>query len=173
MVSRFLFSLLTTLLTAGSAFAETTPPEGRFDFKQRGSAEYRFLGQTLYQAALYTPEGQSLNWDSPAGLALSYQRDFSGRTLMRASMAELRRMEGKADDHAEIEKGLADCFRDVEKGDRYLAVAVSPDDLEFWLNGENTCTLSGQQWAERFMAIWVSDQSRDQRSARLLRNGGN
>jgi len=134
-----------------------------------GQAEYRFLGRPMYLAQYYAPEdGQQPDF-VPSGLELTYLRAFSAGLLAWASMAELRRLEGEPADHTDFEAGLRSCFSDVSEGDRYLALAKSADDLELWLNGKQVCTISGARWSERFLSIWLSENARDPRLARVLK----
>lgn len=134
----------------------------------RGQADYRFWGQPMYQARLLTPGAEALDWARPLGLELEYARGFDAGVLVWSSMVELRRLEGRRGDHEAFEAALADCFASVSAGDSYLALARSADDLDFYLNGDEVCAISGDRWAERFLAIWLSEDSRDPASARAL-----
>lgn len=163
-------SLLVALIA--SAVPADMPPDPLAErFKSpviRGQAEFRFLGRPMYQAEFYAAEAGQQQGLAPSALELTYQRAFSEGLLVWASMAELRRLEGERADHAEFESALETCFSDVAEGDRYLALAVSADDLEFWLNREQVCTISGTRWSERFLSIWLSENARDPQLARML-----
>lgn len=156
------------------AMAETAPSEVRRHIDQaalRGMAEFRALGQRLYTAELFTPNGHALDWSRGAALSLTYSRNFPAGVLVWASMAELDRLEGPQSDHESLRQGLEGCFTTVGKGDRYLALARDADHLEFWLNGVHVCTLTGRRWAERYLSIWLSDQSRAPHLSKALIGG--
>lgn len=162
---------LLAALTASAALADIPPDPLAERFKTpvlRGQAEFRFLGRPMYQAEFYAPEAGQQQGLAPSALELTYQRAFSEGLLVWASMAELRRLEGERADHADFESALETCFSDVVEGDRYLALAANADDLEFWLNGEQACQISGAGWSDRFLSIWLSENARDPRLARVL-----
>jgi hypothetical protein len=138
------------------------------DLRPLGQAEYRFWGQPMYEARLLTPGAAELDWTRPLGLELEYARSFDAGVLVWSSLVELRRLEGTRPDHDAFEAALSGCFASVSAGDSYLALATSADDLGFFLNGDEVCAISGDRWAERFLAIWLSEDSRDPASARAL-----
>lgn len=157
----------------GPAVAQTAdlPPSlARSDVS--GPVTYRLLGIPIYEAKLFKPRGEGFDWNRPFALQLQYAKTISGDRLLSATMSELRRMEGQKDDHAEIELALATCFRDVSSGDRYLAYAVGPDRVDFWLNGSKTCEAQHPGLRNRFLGIWLSDESRAQNLTRRLRGQG-
>ncbi len=134
-----------------------------------GAVTFRWFGLPLYDAALYTTGGGAFNWRAPLALKLVYARDIPAETLVRATLMELRRMEGARADHAAIGRKLGPCFRNVGPGDRFTAIAESTDAVTLWFNGARTCELSHPGIRERFLGIWLSDDSRSARLSRRLR----
>jgi hypothetical protein len=165
-----LVAALTSVILAVPAKA--TPGEVREalgEARPLGSAVFRWLGVPLYEATLFTPGRASFGWQTPLALQLVYARSLSGEVLVEATIAELERIEGTRPDHARMAKKLDACFRDVAKGDRYVAVAAEPDRIGFWLNGRQTCDLRHPEARQRILGIWLSDDSRSVEVARRLR----
>ncbi|SLN66198.1 hypothetical protein PSA7680_03500 [Pseudoruegeria aquimaris] len=166
---------LAFLLAFPPARADATPPEIAARVGQAqpvGAVSFSALGFKFYDARLYTEGGADFGWDRPFGLELAYTRDISGGLLVRATMRELRRMEGRKADHPELERKIAACFRSVGAGDRYVAVPAGRDGVDFWLNGRKTCALRHPGARDRVLGIWLSDDARDPALSRKLRGIG-
>lgn len=148
---------------ATSAASFITAPE------RIGSAELRWLGIKLYRADLYTENGEGFDWKRPFRLDLTYEREFSRSALVKATLFEMERVEGRSSDHDEIGEKLGDCFRDVQPSDTYSAVALDQNSVRFFLNSDQTCTLVHDDIRERFLGIWLSDKSRELASSKALR----
>ncbi|SNY92224.1 Chalcone isomerase-like [Cohaesibacter sp. ES.047] len=134
-----------------------------------GEAQVRFLGFRVYSAALFTQQGRAFNWKRPFALTLDYDRSFSKKRLIDASISEMERMEGDRPDHAAIAAKLENCFRSVKASDRFTATATSRNSVNFYFNGRQTCKISHAGIRERLLGIWLSDQSRDKSLSRRLR----
>ena len=139
------------------------------DMQLRGAVDYRWLGFPLYSASLFTPMGGKFDWRKPAALQLEYDREISRQNLIKATMVELSRMEGKQADHDAISGKLVACFRDVKDGDHFVASSQSANAVSLYFNGSKTCTLQHSNIRERFLGIWLSDNSRSPKLSRRLR----
>lgn len=142
-----------------------------------GKAEVRLFGFKLYDASLLTVGGSRFDPAKPHALELTYARAFDRESLLEATRKEMqriegRRIEGRRGDHDAIIDRLRPCFRDVTEGDRFKATALGADRLAFSLNGAKTCEVNGPALANRFLAIWLSDNARDRRLSQKLRGGG-
>lgn len=137
------------------------------DAELRGTATFRYLGLPLYRARLYTQGGAPLDWRQDFALELSYKRNLTERDLVEATLREMNRV-GKA---APVRDQLMRCFDDVGKGDRYLAVTDGPNRIGFWRNGKRVCTLSYPQIKQRFMAIFLGDNTQSRAFTRRLKGG--
>ena len=131
----------------------------------RGQATLRFLGFPLYQARLYTPGGQALDWREDLALELTYLRRLSKTDLVDATLREFNRTGAPLPVRDQLEK----CYDGVGRGDRYLAVSNGPDEVLFWRNGQRMCALSYPGIKHRFMAIFVGDNTRSPAFTRKLR----
>ena len=131
----------------------------------RGEATFRFLGLPLYDARLYTPGGAPLDWEKDFGLKLTYRQSLSEYDLVEATLREMQRNGGRP----RLEGPLTRCFEDVAKGDSFLALSEGPNRLGFWLNGAQTCWLDHPGIKQRFMEIFLGDNTRSQSFTRRLR----
>jgi hypothetical protein len=137
--------------------------------KERGRAQVRWLGLKIYTARLFTTDGEAFDWTRSFALELTYDRRFSAASLSRASGKELARLEGRQSDHPEILQKLAICYQDVKAGDRFVALGRAKDQVDFLLNGRQTCQLKHDNIRQRLLSIWLSDDARDPDLSRQLR----
>ena len=135
---------------------------------KKGSALYKVLGVSLYQASLYSTE-DSFAWQYPFALELGYLRSFSGELLVSATLNEVARMGTPDEDHSELPLMLGECFKSVQKGDVYLAIAYTPNRLRIKLNNEQVCDIVYENISPKVLGIWLSDASRDLKRSRQLR----
>ena len=166
-----MFRLISAIvLLAGPAIAQdAVQTAGLPNPVMIGEASLGLIGITAYDARLYTPSGAAFDWAAPMALELDYKRGFSAQALISGTEAELRRIEGDRDDIPTVISVLSECFYDVGKGDSYLAVGQTPDEIELWRNGRKTCTITYPDIRKRFLSIWLSDQSRFTALSRKLR----
>ena len=134
-----------------------------------GSATLSFFGFTIYRGRLFTENGRDFVPDAPAALEIVYNRSFTAEQMRDTTRDELTRVEPGRDGQDALVERLAGCFRDVSRGDRFLAASEGPDRLRLWLNGTLTCDVEGDEVGKRFLAIWLSDNSRFPRLSRQLR----
>lgn len=132
---------------------------------QRGAATFSYFGLAIYEARLFTRGGAPFDWNSEFGLELQYKRDLSRENLVEGTLREFRRTGGDLP----LQRELSTCFRDVSTGDRFLGMTEGSDRISFWLNGQQTCTLSHPQIKYRFMAIFLGDNTRSASFTRRLR----
>lgn len=146
--------------------AQAVPVSSAFPGAElRGQATLRFLGLPLYQARFYTREGRALDWSEDMALELTYLRKVTETDLVKATLREFDRTGAPLP----VRDQLLQCYDDVDRGDRYLAVSNGPDEIMFWRNDRRMCTLSHPGIKERFMAIFVGDRSRSPVFTRKLR----
>lgn len=131
----------------------------------RGEATFRFIGLPIYEARLYTDAGAPLDWNRDFGIELEYMRNLTETDLVESTLKELDRLGSPIPVRAQ----LTQCFDDVRKGDQYLAVSRGPNKIGFWRNGVRVCTLSHPQIKQRFMAIFVGDDTRSKSFTRQLK----
>lgn len=135
----------------------------------RGEATMRWFGLPLYDATLFTQNAEPLDWRDPLALRLTYARTIKREAFMKATINELTRIEGKQSDHPEIARKLEPCFKTANSGDSFVATAENLDELRLWFNNRLTCSISHPDIKQRFLNIWLSDQSRSPKLTKKLR----
>ncbi|WP_298679631.1 hypothetical protein [uncultured Lentibacter sp.] len=167
MLKLWLIAFLALPLAAGAA--PYVSRAGVPDARAISDVPVTLLGIPLYTAALLTPSGRPFRADAPHALELTYARSFSRARLVRSTVAELARLEGPQPDHAAIEAKLATCLKPVAEGDRLAAIAPSAARLTLAFNGAPACTLTERNIGARFLAIWLSPNSRSAATSRKLK----
>ncbi|MEQ9695889.1 hypothetical protein [Shimia sp. SDUM112013] len=160
---RILFAIILLFMPAavlGSTIKSVMP-----DAELRGVATFRYLGFPLYEARLFTNDADALDWREDFGIELRYLRNLTRQDLVEGTMRELSRTGAPSQVRAQLNQ----CFADVDKGDRFLAVSRGEDQVSFWLNGSRTCTLRYPDIKTRFMAIFVGDNTRSRNFTRKLK----
>lgn len=132
--------------------------------QMRGEATFRYIGLPLYQARLYTNDGAPLDWSQDFGIELNYLRNLTKKDLVESTLKELDRLGHPLP----VRDQLSRCFDDVSKGDQYLAVSRGQDQIGFWRNGTRVCTLTHPMIKQRFMAIFVGQNTRSTAFTRKL-----
>lgn len=153
-------------LLSGATVAQASPIATTLSGAElRGKATFRFVGIPIYEARLYTKGGAPLNWNSDFGLELKYLKNLTEEDLVASTMRELKRTGGPLP----VQSQLETCYRDVSKGDRYFAISDGQDEVDFWLNDRQVCTLAYPQIKTRFMAIFLGDNTRSKSFTRRLK----
>ena len=158
-------ALLSLLLAAPGALAASPLTSELTDPELRGSSTFRFLGLPIYDARLYTPGGAPFSWSEDFGLQLTYRKTIAKKALVDSTLDEMARQGNPAPTKSK----LAACMRPVSKGDSYLAISKGPDQVEFWLNGVQTCTLSSPGIKRSFMSIFLGNDTRSASFTRQLK----
>lgn len=151
--------------------AAVKPPEldGRVDAADPAAChDYDYLAWDLYRAELWS-DAADLPGENFA-LSLTYERDFTRGTLIDSSIEEMSRLSGRpGGSFAAVRRELGQAFRDVGPGDRVTAWRDGSDRLRFFVNGEETGTLSRD--ADLFLDIWLGEGARHAAGRRELLAG--
>jgi hypothetical protein len=131
-----------------------------------GEAQLKVWIWSLYRAQLLSPDGNYQPDRYPLLLSLSYQRDFASKQLLDATEQEWQRLAVCHDSPCQswlIQ--LDELWPDIKKGDNLSLYAPTADSGHFYLNGRHLGSLHGDKFGEKFLAIWLSPNSRfeDQR----------
>ncbi len=149
-------ALLSLALLLPGGLAASPLSDAISDPELRGSATFRFLGLPLYDAKLYTPGGAAFSWNENFGLQLTYRKNLKQKALVESTLEEMARQGNPAPTEVQLQT----CFQAVSKGDSYLAIAQGPNSVNFWRNGNKTCTLTNPGITRSFMSIFLGDNTR-------------
>lgn len=145
------------------AHAATLPDEVRTgvgrDWVIGGSGEARWLGFSLYRAALWSAPG-GYRADAPFALALRYSRDFAGERLVDSSISEIARLGASATQLLGWRVGLEQAFPDVKAGEVIVGLYLPGEGAAFYHQGRLTARLADEDFARLFFAIWLDRRTR-------------
>ncbi len=133
-----------------------------------GTGQLRWMGLRIYEATLWTPDGEYNEGSGPFALAIRYQRDIPSNRLVRTTMEEMERLDVGGPSVDEWERRLSEIFPDVKPGDRIVGVALPDQGTRFVLErGSETngaAEVIGQiddaAFTSAFFAIWLNKDTR-------------
>ena len=156
-------TLLATLAAQASPLPHLT------HFKAVGNGTLRFLGFPIYDATLWSPSGA---WaaNRPFALELRYTRGFSGSTITRRTIEEIRSLRAPpAATLAHWEQQMRGLFPDVQAGDRLIGVRMPGKGVVFYRDTHKLGQISDEAFADAFFDIWFNPATRaPELRARLL-----
>jgi hypothetical protein len=162
---KLLWAICIFAATVAAVRAEERPPEvarAVADAGLRGSATVDFLAFPLYEVQLWTPERKNVDRAESFALTLTYKRGFKARSLAKASVSEVARIEGRPkSDFNDLEQIVLGCFVDVTADDRITGVSASADTAKFFVNGAQSCSVTYPRLRDRFFGIWLGRDTRD------------
>jgi hypothetical protein len=133
-------------------------------WQPRSQARMRFLGLSVYEVALWSPEAvTATSWaQQPLALALTYARSLKGELIAERSLKEMRRQGEIAE--AKAERWLAamkTLFPDVRDGDRLTGRHDPQQGASFWFQGQprRAAIELDAEFSRLFFGIWLHPQT--------------
>lgn len=169
------FRAMAAALALGAFPAEARPPElerAMAGAQLVGEARYQLLTWTLFDAALWSEDGD-FSWERPFALTLTYRQAFSSRSLVDRSIVEMSRRGVPAS--GRLGALLRECFPDVAPGDRITGLSTGPDSAVFLHNGRHRCAIEWPGFRRAFFGIWLDASGSQEAFSSRLRgtvNGG-
>jgi hypothetical protein len=154
---------------AGSDCFEWKAPGPLGDLPLRGVAMFRYMRLHVYSAALYTPPGA--DWRaSPKRLVIRYDRSIRKKDIVRAAEKNLK---NRYPEKWETLRGRTDLlnehYRNVSEDDEYVLTHAPGKGTGLYFNGRLEVTIPGDDFAEAYFGIWLSDRPiSDEMRAALL-----
>lgn len=158
------FALAVLAVFAGPrAQASTAPaPVRDYGLREVGRGELRWLGLGVYEASLWSPDGR-FDGDlesRPLALSLDYRRGFSREALVKITTGEWERLGlGTPVDRQRWRADLERLWRDVERGDRLLAVVVPGGGTRFYDRRQRLGAIADPAFGPAFLAIWLDPRT--------------
>ena|SRR6056300_461452 len=131
------------------------------DLVPSGKGDLDWLFLDIYEATLYTTDGKFEPQRYPLALAINYQRSIDAADLIKTTADEWRRLQVTYSKNWLSQ--LTELWPDVKKGDNLTMRAESPHKAKFYFNGSPIGTIDEKGFAEAFLAIWLSPDTRDQK----------
>jgi hypothetical protein len=133
---------------------------GMPELKPRGGGLLRVFGFQVYNAYLWTPNGQAHDRSKPFALDIEYLRNFTAKALAERSIDEMREQGAGSD--AVYPKWLAEMqrvFADVKPGDKITGVATAAKTAKFFHNGVLRGEVADAAFSEAFFDIWLGEKT--------------
>ena len=127
-----------------------------------GQGQFSYLFWDLYQAQLYTADG---NWSgyqqsAPFVLKLTYQRDISKADFIEATVDQWKHLQGKVSaQHQDWAKQLDTLWTDVKKGDQLSCVLLADGTVQFYFNDKLLGDVTDPAFGPAFLDIWLSEKT--------------
>lgn len=147
-------------LSAANSQSEAQVAEG---LKPVGETRLRVLFMRIYDAALFTDSGD-LDSAERLALAIEYARNFSAQQLVNQTRDEWERMDLVTSDSESWLTELSVMWPDVNSGDCIVAIRTEEGSTKFFSRDRELGVIEAPGFAERFFAIWLSEQARFRRS---------
>lgn len=161
--SRWLLSLSFVLVFSS---AQAMP-----ELQKVGEGSFRYLLWNLYEARLFSEQGEFNDYQqsTPLLLELTYQRSITKQQFIDATIDQWQHLGHSSEDQQQQwAEQLQDIWQDVNKGDR-LAALLQPDmSVEFFMNDEPTGRIEDSAFGPAFFDIWLHPDTSAPRLRRQL-----
>lgn len=159
MLLKLIKILLFIIILSQPALAQEAIIKKISDAKMVGVGRMSFMFWDVYDATLYTSNGQ---WptDKPFILSLRYFRDFDGLDIADRSIHEMRGQGFKDEEMLKKwHKEMKDIFPNVKNGTVLSAVFVPGKYTEFFENDRSIGIIKGDEFLRQFSGIWLNEKT--------------
>jgi hypothetical protein len=122
-----------------------------------GQARLTVLWFDIYDAKLYTPDGQ-YKQNSNLKLSLTYLRDFDAKDLIEETFNQMKPKPNQ-EQQKTWQASLELIWPDVTKSDNLSFVVNDESVGHFYFNNRHVGTIKDADFNKRFANIWLSDDS--------------
>ena len=125
-----------------------------------GQGKLSVLFWDIYNAELYTADGSYKEAKFPIALRLVYLRDFKKKQLISETEKQWGKLGFK--DQQKIKAWLAildKLWRDVKEDESITLYIDESESSFFYLNNEQLGKVEDPEFAEAFLAIWLSEKT--------------
>lgn len=157
---RSLLAWLLLTIAPSLALASINAVVEQAQFKLVGSGQLTWWGMTVYDAALYSPDG-AYRSDRPHAIEIKYRFSFSREQLARKSLQEIERIHGPPADREAVLEQLNAVLRDVAGGDRITSIHYPGRWAEFYSEDVELGRIEDAALAAAFFSIWLDPATRE------------
>lgn len=122
-----------------------------------GSGQFRWWGILVYDATLWSPQGQ-YQPGGPFALSLTYARNLEGQAIVDASLDQMRDLGLPVDQNPQWDPELAKVIVSVARGDTLTGVYTPGEGAVFFHNDQKTGQID-DRLARAFFAIWLDPKT--------------
>jgi len=158
--------LLAAGLTATAPVALAEGDDPLAGLTEVGRGELTWFGLSVYDAHLYTANGEFQGFESPpVALEIRYERSIESRQLVETTRKEWRRLAGalSLDDPARIEMWLEAVGRiwpDVEPGERIVTFLGEDGVTRFYGSRGYLGSIEDPDFGPALLGIWLHPETR-------------
>jgi len=146
------------MIQANGNATESTPPWQSMTMVGQGKLSVLFWD--IYNAELYTADGTWSENSRPVALRLVYLRDFKKKQLISETKKQWKKLgfkdEQKMDTWLET---LDELWRDVKEEESITLYIDESARSYFYLNNEQLGQVEDPEFAQAFLAIWLSEDT--------------
>ncbi|WP_304641642.1 chalcone isomerase family protein [Pseudomonas sp.] len=127
-----------------------------------GEGKLTWLGMHIYSARLWGGEPAQL-FAQPFALELTYRREISRERLVKTSLDEIRRLQGRSIPDDRLQRWATEmyqAFDDVSPGEQIIGVHLPGAGTQFYINGQPSHRVADAEFSEAFFAIWLDPKTR-------------
>lgn len=122
-----------------------------------GSGQFRWWGILVYDATLWSPQGQ-YQPGAPFALSLNYARNLEGQAIVDASLDQMRDLGLPVDQNPQWGLELGKVLVSVARGDTLTGVYTPGEGAVFFHNDRKTGEID-ERLARAFFAIWLDPKT--------------
>jgi len=161
MNKKLLLLALTVTFFAPSVSHADIPQVQRYvaNATEKGTARLKYLMWNVYDATLYTPQGQYKE-DGPFALKLDYLINLKGDDIAVRSIKEIRAQ--GFDDETKLlkwEENMKNIFPDIESGESIIGIRDDNKNTVFYKNDTKIGQINDPDFTKVFFDIWLSPQT--------------
>ncbi|WP_102798262.1 chalcone isomerase family protein [Bowmanella denitrificans] len=129
------------------------------DLKLVGQARLSLWVWDIYDSSLYTADGTYQPERFPQVLQIRYLRDIKAQELLETTAEQWQKLGLWSSQSEGWLDQLASLWPDIKRGDT-LELEVKPDKTSvFYFNGEELGRIQAPDFADSFLAIWLSENT--------------
>ncbi|RJG48139.1 chalcone isomerase family protein [Motilimonas pumila] len=152
----FAIYMTSMAVMASGKQSNDTVPMAIDELKAVGQGEMQWLFISLYQAKLYSVDGQYKAKSYPHALDITYEVDIDKEDLVSATQDQWGKLSFEGQKYQRWLGQLSSIWPDIKSGDKLTFVVTDNSHSQFYHNGELLASLEQPGFADAFLAIWLS-----------------
>lgn len=148
-------------------FAHSSYTVAEVNFNKVGEARMEYLFWDIYDASLFTPTGVYQPGEHPIKFTLTYLRDFSAKDIVKATNEQWQHL-GKQQLTARYADRLLALWPNINKGESLTLQTDQQGQSVFFHNGEKLGHIEDADFADQFLAIWLSEHTSEPKLRKQL-----
>jgi hypothetical protein len=148
---------LSMLLVMTFSCASVSAVTGSLKSVGQGTVSWLFID--IYQAFLFSVDGQYQPGKYPQALTIRYQVDISKSDLVQATKQQWQKLSVEAQLYQDWLPQLSSLWPDVKGGDRLTFLVSENRQGDFYHNDNWLGRIDDPKFSDAFLSIWLSEKS--------------